>query len=134
MRILHRRITRAAAIIGMFLAGTGVAISTAAESPSTPTKGPVPDSAFGEEGGVDVAQVPDYVPALGQEGKVVGYVAKTDIMPSPDGLTGPTDEAIPVLDDTLTKIVGHMYPGRGFVPIGSRPEDVPKVPVTVVEE
>ena len=77
-----------------------------------PTKGPIPEEAFSAPG--DSAQffdeVPDFVTTLGgKKGEPVGYVSRYDL------LCGHPD-TMNVLDDSLTKVVGQMVAGVGFVP------------------
>ena len=95
----------------------------------------IPDDAFNSDGSLDSAKVPDYIPALDQQGNVVGYVSKQDAVPSqPVGSprTGERNKPVPVLDNSLSNVVGYMYPGRGYVPIGHAPEEVPRIAVTTV--
>ena len=95
--------------------------------PAEPTKGPIPESAW-TDNGVDLAQVPDFVSALDQDGNVAGYIAKLDIL-DPDGGRTPDhvvtgfqpDPPIPVLGGDLETLVGHHYGGVGFVPLGEDP-------------
>ncbi len=51
---------------------TGTSPTTTATS--RPTGGPVPTSAFPPRGTMHLSQVPDFVPALGHDGQVVGYI------------------------------------------------------------
>ena len=72
------------------------------------TKGPIPSDAFNDAGMLDETRVPDFIPALDQEsGEIAGYVRFCAIG---------TGGAIPVYADDLKTVVGHMLPGRGFVP------------------
>lgn len=125
-KVLKVRWVLAAIIaLGAVLGSAGLIQNVA--SHSHPTMGRVPNSAF-SSGTLNPNVMPDFVPASNHSGKIVGYVRKTDIVPghssaSPNGLApspasmGP----IPVYNKALTKIVGHMYPGVGFVPIGQNP-------------
>jgi len=123
--------------VGLLLAsllvvvGIVIVLNPAADSAPSPSVGPVPESAF-TPNGIDVAQVPDYIPALDQQGDVAGYVRKEDILPSNANVT-PSDGPVPVVDRSLERVVGYMYPGRGFVPLGQSPDDVPTLPVTTLE-
>ena len=135
-------------------AGLTVGPARAATGASAPTVGTIPDSAWGPGGQVDLSQVPDFVPAL-SDGRVVGYVSKTQLFPStpvasPDrsqATTGlstyhaptATDQAAAnaklvktVYASNLTTVVGHMYPGIGFVPDGQTPPAMPSSPPTTV--
>jgi hypothetical protein len=98
------------------------------EAGRTPTAGSVPDS---PNGPVDLTKVPEYIETLDRSGKVVGYTRKEDVYAAA-GTVDPNSgisRPIPVyaLDD-LHKIVGHMYPSRGFVRVGRDPADVPTIP------
>lgn len=92
-----------------------------------PTKGPIPDAAVPAAGGeVNGALVPDFVSALGQDGvTIAGYVPKRFLIGGADRLVPgtlanpPQQSPIPVYGEDLTTLVGHMVPGRGFVPLGS---------------
>ncbi len=111
--------------LGVVFGSFGMAENVA--SHSHPTMGPVPNSAF-NGGQLNPNVMPDFVPASSHSGQIVGYVRKTDILPShssgsPNGIAPSPASlgAIPVYNKALTKIVGHMYPGVGFVPIGQNP-------------
>jgi hypothetical protein len=96
----------------------------------TPEAGPLPLSDAG--GPLDEAKVPDYVETSDRDGNIVGYTRKADLFAAA-GATSPTlpvSKPTPVyaLDD-LDKVVGHMYPARGFVRLGQDPADVPTIPV-----
>jgi hypothetical protein len=72
-----------------------------------PTKGPIPDDAINEAGQLDESRVPDFIPAWGHDDKIAGYVRYCAIH---------AGGAVPVYADDLKTVVGHMLPGRGFVP------------------
>jgi hypothetical protein len=63
---------------------------------------------------------PDFVSVVaGSSNEVVGYVKKTDMMPkigNSYALTG-AGNVLPVYADGGSPLVGHLYPGRGFVPL-----------------
>lgn len=81
-----------------------------------PSRGPIPPEAFPRDGGViDRSRVPDFIPALGPDGEVVGWVSKDLAVPEADSAAR---DAIPVYADDLKTIVGHMVRGHGFVPAG----------------
>jgi len=109
---------------------------------NTATVGPVPSSALKPGGSVDLSQVPDFVSAL-SNGKVVGYIPKSELFPTrpapkssgsgspPSPYVAPTaaDMAAQnaalvqtVYGPDLATVVGHMYPGAGFVPLGATPQ------------
>ena len=54
-----------------------------------------------------IARVPDFIPALNQQGEIAGYVRYCAIH---------SGGAVPVYADDLQTVVGHMISGRGFVP------------------
>ncbi len=92
-------------------------------SPVAPvgTKGTMPPP--GPDGAVDPAQVPDFVAVAGREGGIAGYVPKEFVL-------GGSDETHwHVFSDDLTTVVGHMYPEKGFVPLGVDPDSIPPFPV-----
>ncbi len=114
--------------------------SVAAVPPSAnvePTTGRIPTAATRPDGSVDLSLIPDFIVTEDRDGNVVGYVAKTDLFP---GLTSstiagdpsnpPQSPPVPVysLDDHST-IVGYHYPAKGFVPLGTNPDDVPSIPI-----
>ena len=133
--------------VGLVVAAWAIFFSSASGS-STPSVGPVPSNAFASNGRVDLSKVPDYVPDLNQQGAVIGYSPKTDLFPpttvppaasqSPaEPYRAPTaaDQAavearsiVPVYGSDLQTLVGHMYPGKGFVPLGESPDSVPNLP------
>jgi hypothetical protein len=109
----------------------------------TPKEGPIPPSAINPAypHGIDLSQVPDFIPTM-SNGKIVGYVSKYQFFPTspPQGPTvaapsngapsGPTAAQIAALDASsiltvygpdLTTVIGHMYPGQVFVPLGQTP-------------
>jgi hypothetical protein len=71
------------------------------------TKGPLPDEAINDAGMVDETRVPDFIPALNQQGELAGYVRYCALR---------AGGAIEVYADDLRTVVGHMIPGKGFVP------------------
>lgn len=76
----------------------------------------------GIDGAIDPSAVPDFVSVAGNNG-IVGYVPKAVVL-EPTG-----DEAIPVVGEDLQTVVGHLVPGKGFVPLGVDPATVPERPV-----
>jgi hypothetical protein len=115
--------------------------TTTTTTTTTPTVGPVPASAW-QPNGFDLSQVPDFIPAM-SNGKVVGFVPKSQLFPTSSALQGPpvaapsngatpsptaADDAavdassiLTVYGPDLTTIIGHMYPGEVFVPVGESP-------------
>jgi hypothetical protein len=129
--------------------GYEVSTANATTAASTPTVGTIPASAIAG-GTMDASQVPDFVPVMGQGGKVVGYIKKQDLLmqgASPAGIggaAGPTaqDQAnqqaratAPVYGPDLTTVVGHMYPNVGFVANGASPPSAATVtPTTITQQ
>jgi hypothetical protein len=104
---------------------------TSAAPPGHPTKGPIPQAAYLATG-IDAALAPDFVPVQSRDGTAVaGYVPKEYLVQSMPTFTASRSEGqvAPVYADDLTTLVGHMYPGRGFVPLGVDPDSVPTIPV-----
>ena len=93
-----------------------------------PTKGPIPPDAVPPAGGaINEALVPDFVSAYGQDGvTIAGYVPKALLLHHSGSVPGspdnpPQDQALPVYGEDLTTLVGHMVPGKGFVPLSVTP-------------
>lgn len=138
-RRLGRPLLVAGAVL-LVVAGTLVLIATEHSSPgrnaAQPTKGTVPFSPAG--GRVDLSKVPDFVataPVRTANGTVIGYIPKRYLFSSGPprlGQPGPGQVA-PVYASDLTTLIGHEYPGIGFVVLGSSPWSTPCVPTTVVE-
>jgi hypothetical protein len=101
-------------------------------APGHPTKGPIPPAAYLATG-LDAALVPDFVPVWGRDGtSVAGYIPKAYLLgqTTPTGVSArPVADILPVYADDLTTLVGHMYPDRGFVPLGVDPNSIPTIPV-----
>jgi hypothetical protein len=87
------------------------------------TKGTMPPPR--PDGMVDPAGVPDFIAVAGADGGSPGYV------PAHFLLDPATEEPIPVYADDLVTLVGHMFPGRGFVALGIEPQSVPTFPTGV---
>lgn len=132
------------ALIGVLIGGAalgGAAVSGAlgsiGEASGSPSVGRIPNAAF-SGGHLNATLVPGYVPALNQQGSVVGYVRKTDILaPAPNSagvVVSPapaSTEPIPVYASTLDKVVGHMVPGVGYVALGELPSSELHMPITI---
>jgi len=71
--------------------------------------------------------IPGSFTAVASQGRVVGYAPRADLRPPKIGTV------VPVYDENLKTLVGHMYPGIGFVPLGTSPSSEPCVPETVIE-
>jgi hypothetical protein len=99
-------------------------IVTNDETARQPTKGPVPPFPGGGITSEQMAQVPDYVPTVDSGTKVLGYVSKCDLGYCPDRPVRP-GQVETVYGEDLQTVVGHMYPNKGFVPLGTNPADAP---------
>jgi hypothetical protein len=88
-----------------------------------PTKGLLTNGAVLPDGTLDLSRAPDFIPASNSDGEIVGYVATKSVF------LDLSDTPVPVFGDDLRTIVGHMAPGRGFVPLGTSPDTVPLLPV-----
>lgn len=139
--------TRSLIIAAGFAIAATIAASAAAAQEGSPTFGIMPDDAFIQPPagrsqtmlpgmnpyGIDMSRVPDFVETTDQAGDLVGYVKKTELFPTtPDGKVGLVPSVQKVYSRDGKTVVGSMYPGRGFVRAGQRPEGVPTVPMTVV--
>jgi hypothetical protein len=69
-----------------------------------PTRGTIPPEAFRSGEAIDQSMVPDYIPALGRDGAIVGWVSKTLAVPADDSIDR---SMIPVYADDLKTIVGQ---------------------------
>jgi hypothetical protein len=75
-----------------------------------------------------MAKIPDYLPVTGRGTiDVAGYISKCDLgyCPGLPRSEGPNTVYAP----DLRTVVGHEYPGKGFVPLDTNPADVPYFPV-----
>jgi hypothetical protein len=128
IRIWPWRLSRGAAVglsIGIAVAGGTVAVA------AIPSKGPVP---FARNGSIDWQKVPDFVSVI-IGGRTVGYVPRADVLPSPVANTSVSSlgTPIPVYNSDLTTLVGHLYSGIGFVPLGTSPSSMPCRPESIAE-
>jgi hypothetical protein len=89
-----------------------------------PTKGRIPQSLDLTNGSIDLKEIPDFI-AVVKNNKVVGYVPSRDLFGGTSGALAPTNPIQPVYAGNLKTLVGHMYPGAGFVGVGKSPDDVP---------
>ena len=95
------------------------------------TKGTMPPA--DAHGDVDPRMAPDFIGVANPSGDgIIGWVAKEYLFHEPTAAPGlPELPDIPVYADDLTTLIGHMVPGRGFVPLGVDPDAVPVRPVQV---
>lgn len=91
-----------------------------------PVTGRIPATADAN-GTVDWSKIPEYVSVwTSTEGTIVGYVRKSDLEDpaSPSSLTTGVPACglygVPVYNATL-QVIGHEYPGAGFVRLGAVP-------------
>jgi hypothetical protein len=84
----------------------------------------------GLNGQVDASGVPDFIAVAGEDGGIAGYVPKAYLFPEPTTAVGrPEEPEIPVYGEDLRTLIGHMVPGKGFVPLDVDPLTVPTIPV-----
>jgi hypothetical protein len=122
----------ALALVAAACIGTPLAIAGAQDN--APTRGPVPASVFDGGPTIDRSQIPDFIPVLDRAGNEAGW-APSDLVIPPDGAGDPKQyQVIPVYADDLKTLVGHMVAGKGFVPLGTNPDDVPSFPVTTTTQ
>ena len=85
------------------------------------TKGTIPTA---QDGRIDFEKAPDYVSVVGKSGKIVGYAPKAYILPS-TAANQPENPKLgsvaPVFGNDLKTLVGHLFPGVGFVAVGGSP-------------
>ena len=125
------RLSRTATLtigIGLVVAGS------AAAGVLTPTKGPLPNAVHGT---LPWNLVPDYIAVSGRNGKVVGYTPRSDILVSPSEIGKPLPNGFgstprPVYASNLTTLVGHVYSGIGYVPLGKSPYSLGCLPAYVI--
>lgn len=114
--------------IGLVVAGSATA------GVLIPSKGPIPVAVNGT---LPWNLVPDYVSVTGPNGKIVGYAPRSDVLIAPSLVGKPVPNGsgstpIPVYARNLTTLVGHMYPGVGYVPLGTAPSSVACRPEFVI--
>jgi hypothetical protein len=102
--------------VWLLLAPGALFVAACVLFPITGSKGTMPPP--GPNGEIDPSAVPDFVAVAGSKG-VAGYVAKEAM------LGGASEQSWPVYADDLRTIVGHLVPGRGFVPVGVDAATVP---------
>lgn len=132
-RPVRKRVTGAALLGGravlvavVVLVFGPIAFAVATSATSAPSRGPIPESAW-RNGSVDRTQVPDFIPVEDSSGKTVGWAAAQQAIP----LSTPMDGPVPVYGDDLKTVVGSVYPGVGYVPLGVNPSSIARIPVTV---
>lgn len=84
----------------------------------------------GPNGDVDPRAAPDYIAVAVGNRDEVGYVPKQFLLPEPTTSTElPHSDPWPVYAEDLQTLIGHMIPGKGFVPLGVDPATIPDRPV-----
>ncbi|MDQ3879979.1 MAG: hypothetical protein M3295_02720 [Chloroflexota bacterium] len=107
--------------VSLFVVACSSDDSAPSWSPVVLTRGPIPSSARLADGTIDMSQVPDFIPALSGDG-TAGWIARRDVFPAECEHMPPM---ITVFAGDLQTVVGHMYPGVGFVPLGREEEMLP---------
>lgn len=94
------------------------------------TKGTIPASTSGT---IDSRKVPDFI-SVTAEGKTVGYAPRDYLVPPPGepGQNSPVGGVLPIFGADLKTLVGHMYPGIGWVPLDGSPSAGPCPQVTAI--
>jgi hypothetical protein len=102
----------------------GTTIPTAKVSTSAASSGSVPDSAWNPDGSPDLSKMPTFISTFGRDGvTIVGFIRATDLF----GAT--SDAPKTVYGKDLVTVVGHVYPGVGFVALSEKVESIPTIPV-----
>jgi hypothetical protein len=116
-------------VVGAVALITGVfAPGTPAHTGSAMTVGGVQPSKNGQ---IDLRAVPDFV-KVSSGGELVGYEPRAFVFPSASSpVNSPVSPKLgavgPVYARNLKTLIGHEYPGIGFVPVGTSPSDQPCV-------
>ncbi len=122
---------------GMSL-GLGIVVivaGSAAAGMLIPTKGTLP---YVGNGTLQWQQVPDYIAVATSSGALAGYAPRSDVLlpasdngkPVPNGFGS---VPVPVYASNLKTLVGHLYPGIGFVPLGTSPASLRCEPESVIQ-
>lgn len=112
-------------VIGLATNGFGLL------SVSGPSKGGMPrDYGFG----VSYSQIPDYLSVyIGPKSNEFGYSPKAYLIPTLGSSDDPVIGRIaPIFASNLTTLLGHLYPGIGFVRLGTSPWSLPCHRETVI--
>ena len=104
-------------------------IASASAAAPTASKGLIPAAAVLPNGDFDPRLVPDFVSTYGRDGEsIAGYVPKEYLLHANLPVVSkdlPTLPDIPVYGEDLKTLVGHMVPGKGFIPLGVDPATIP---------
>ena len=90
------------------------------------SKGPIPIS----NGILNLQKAPVFVSVEGHDGKVVGYVPRADLITTSN--TPLIGGVLSVFAANLTTVVGHLFPGIGYVPIGVPPTSERCIPASIM--
>ena len=105
-----------------------VAVLVAVACSPVGSKGTMPPA--GPNGDVDPNAAPDFIAVAVGDRDGIGYVRKEFLLPEPTTSTElPHGDPWPVYADDLRTLIGHMIPGKGFVPVGVDPATIPDRPV-----
>jgi hypothetical protein len=81
----------------------------------------------GPNGDVDPRAAPDFIAVAVGDRDDIGYVRKELLFPEPTTSTEiPHSDPWPVYAEDLRTLIGHMVPGKGFVPLGVDPATIPE--------
>lgn len=135
-RLGTSRLALALPLTGAFAA---MLLTAAMSAPghSAATKGAIPDDAWGRDGGLNRALVPDFIAVWDRTGtSLAGYAPKELVL----GTQAPRfvsesepDLPVPVYGEDLNTVVGHLFPDKGFIPVGVDPESIPRAPAQASE-
>lgn len=124
-RLFFGRFRRAGVALGI---GIGLSLAGGAAAATLYlTKGPVPSPTNGH---IPSSKVPDFVSVDGHSGTVVGYTPRTYVAPRPGHRL--ESGVAPVYASNLKTLIGHLYPGVGYVPLGTNPATLSCVPEATV--
>ncbi len=124
---LGRRWHHLGVVIGL---GIGLSVAGGAAAGTIYlTKGSIPTV----NGQLDTRRAPDFIRIAA--GGVTGYVPRAYILPPEPNKPASSllQSVAPVYGSDLKKLIGHMYPDVGFVPLGMSPVDEPCLPGWVTE-
>jgi hypothetical protein len=121
---------RTSAIVAIAVSlGVGGSVAIAVDL----TKGAVP---IESNGTLDLGQAPDFIIVVGGSGQVVGYVPRSDLVPQSANASMPVSgdgQLLPVYGPDLSTLVGHLYPGVGYVKLGVMPTTISCPTLTTTE-
>jgi hypothetical protein len=101
-----------------------IAVLLVSVSCSMASRGTMPPAR--PNGVVDASHVPDFIAYVGQTDHIIGWVPKEYLLEATHG-----DGPIPVYAGDLRTLIGHDFPGKGFVPLGRDPAAATDAPFVV---